>query len=77
MGPRVFTSEYFCVRTTMHDGMQVAAAHGASHADALTIFAAMCPRRMQGKVDVPSTCENAGLPLWVRPPFTLFLADLK
>ena len=46
--------------------MQLAAAHGSSHADMLTVFAATCPDRMSATVNIPAHCEAAGFPLYVR-----------
>lgn len=55
-------------RIVRHVLVQLAAAHGTSHADALTIFAAMCPMRLQSQVDLPGHCTAQGFPLYVRPP---------
>lgn len=47
--------------------MQIAAAHGASHADVLTIAAAKCTSEvLGGVVDIADHCEAAGFPLYVR-----------
>ena len=48
--------------------LQIAAAHGASHADVLTVAAAKCTTEvLGGTVDIASHCEAAGFPLRVRP----------
>ena len=49
--------------------MQVARAHGASHADVLTVAAAKCTTGgLGGQVDIASHCEAQGFPLYVRTP---------
>jgi hypothetical protein len=48
--------------------VQVAAAHGASHVDVLTIAAAECPTILGGQVSIPAHCEAQGVPLKVRNP---------
>ena len=51
---------------------QIAAAHGASHADVLTVAAAKCTTEvLGGTVDIASHCEAADIPLYVSfPPFS-------
>ena len=47
--------------------VQIAAAHGASHADVLTVAAAKCTTEvLGGTVDIASHCEASGYPLYVR-----------
>ena len=48
-------------------GVQVAAAHGASHVDVLTVAAAECTKILGGQVDIASHCAAQGIPLSVPP----------
>lgn len=49
-----------------HVILQLAAAHGASHADVLTVAAAKCTTEvLGGTVDIASHCEAVGFPLYM------------